>query len=766
MDQREWDYGARMSRERRAADPWLTREREAEIDDAEPRWSALTDTGSMTPSPEALTWQRRADAWAQQSEIEPYSGGGGQAVEPANRWSDVAATGRPTFPADGTGWRTQTSEWRATGARWRQTTEWRSSTGSHVWRSTTEAWQPGDDDEQQQPTISGTAWPTPEDNTRDVSSSWSATKPVEQTWSSSGTPSWQQPATSWDSGRRTPGENTTDVAGWDRSGGSGWQSGPRDDGRHYVREDDRAAWRQADTEWSTRRGRRRAPEPDEQPSGGSGWSSGDETDNWAGHADTGNISYAPTSAPSFGSRSVRRGPQPPPPDDAAAAQRGQTPIQFGVRPGSRRAAPDEGPSGPIDTGAASAGQPERQRGQSRRGRGPQRYNANPTNWREDTASWDAEPDTSNWTRDPDTGQWSRAEDDPRVLAWRAEAARRDQMRQGDADEQPGRGEQPTPDGAVGWGGRRGQWDDEPSGPIGGVPGGPLPSSAVPDGPGSRPRSAMPAPRSAMPAPRSVMPSQRIAMPSQRSAMPSQRSATPSSGGAGWAAGGAPWNGADQPDPYSSGRIHADQPDAYTSGRIRADQGPGRFGAEQYDSGGRRRAPEADSGSWDARQGRPTGPEDDYAADGRRQGPMPPRALPAGRSGWPQQAGPRELPAGPSGSTTPEQSWPDRGQEQAGYGARQYGYETPRRTGAPETDGTFDLRRATGGNAGWSDPRSADPVGNSWSDPRSTGPADAAWTDARRGDVSGGRSDLAPRRRSGCQLLGRRPARRAAGRQPG
>src|SRR5690349_8032750 len=99
-----------MSRDRRGADPWPTRE--PEINESEPSWSALTDTGSMTPSPEALTWQRRADAWAQQGDqqgdLEPYSGGGGgQAIEPANRWSDVAATGRPTFPADGAGWRTQ-----------------------------------------------------------------------------------------------------------------------------------------------------------------------------------------------------------------------------------------------------------------------------------------------------------------------------------------------------------------------------------------------------------------------------------------------------------------------------------------------------------------------------------------------------------------------------------------------------------------------------------------------------------------------------------
>ncbi|HEX5202661.1 MAG TPA: hypothetical protein VFW27_22250, partial [Actinoplanes sp.] len=127
-----------MPRDRRAAQPWPSPSPErTDFAEPEPKWASLTDTGSMQPSPEAQAWQERADAWAQQAESDS------QAVEPANRWSDVAATGRPTFPADGVGWRTETAEWRATGARWRQTTEWRSTTGTHGWRSTTEAWQTG-----------------------------------------------------------------------------------------------------------------------------------------------------------------------------------------------------------------------------------------------------------------------------------------------------------------------------------------------------------------------------------------------------------------------------------------------------------------------------------------------------------------------------------------------------------------------------------------------------------------------------------------------
>ncbi|WP_189332043.1 hypothetical protein [Actinoplanes ianthinogenes] len=801
----------------------------------------------MTPSPEALTWQRRADAWAQQSqgqgqgqgEIEPYAGGGGQAVEPANRWSDVTSTGRPTFPADGTGWRTQTSEWRATGARWRQTTEWRSSTGSHVWRSTTEAWQSENEAEATpaRPTISGTSWPTTEQESagreswsdtpswrREADTGRAATTPVEQTWSSGSstpswqrpsaqTPSWQQPSTqapswqqpstqtpswqqpaaptpswqqpagstpswqrpaaeswsssapvsdSWSADRRgaTRGENTTDIGGWDqRSDGPGWQAGPRDDGRHFVRKDDRAAWqRGAETEWSTRRGRRRAPEPEVPPTGGSGWSTTSDTDNWAGHTDTGNIALSPTSptadqgapAPSWGSRSARRG-QPAEPEgysDAYGAERtGQTPIRYGVRPESstrlsRRAAPDDGPvafrdegaaasgglperhrgpaglperqrgagsfgdespaasgvlparqrgtgqfgdestaaSGGVpgrqrgagqfgdESAAASGGMPARQRGAGRRAQQPQRYNANPTNWREDTSSWEAEPDTSNWTRDPDTGQWSRAEDDPRVLAWRAEAARRERIKDDGAEPQP---EQP------GWGGegRRGRRADEPTGPVGGVPGGPLPSSGMPDGP--RPRSAMPSSGGTW---------------STGAAMPGP--ATPRSAGA-------PWNGAEQPDPY-------------TSGRFRTDQYPPDASRQAYgnDTGARRRAPEPEPEAWPSRS---TG-RDEYQTEGWRQGPLPPRQdppreLPAGRSGgWAEPGYPgqqRELPAGRSTWPEPERGVP----RQTGYGSlppEDSGWAErepePRRTGGPgygygpsEDDGRSwaDLRRPGG-----------------------------------------------------------------------
>ncbi|SFF79529.1 hypothetical protein SAMN05421541_12267 [Actinoplanes philippinensis] len=543
-----------MSRPRRAAGSWPTRE--PEIEEPESRWASLTDTGSMAPSDEALAWQRRADDWAQQSEVEPY-GGGGQAIEPVNRWSsEVTPAGRPTFPADGVGWRTETAEWRATGARWRQTTEWRSSTGSHVWRSTTEAWRAEDEAaEREKPSIPGTAWETGSDRETpswrqspptdqsggtpswrqpaaetpswrqpaaetpswrqpatetpswrrtdpETSSSWqrrpdlpAATTPVEQTpswrqpstqmptWQqpstqtpAASTPSWQQPqqtpswqqpsaptpqAPSWqqpqtpsrrraadtgagtwstaastgstwsDPGRPGPGENTTGMTRWERADAPGWQRSAADDARHLVREDDRAAWRR-DAGYGdrpTRVGRRRAAEADPAPSGGSGWSSGSAADNWADHTDTGSIPVVQDQdeQPAWGARS-------------------EAPSRRDRRRQAEESRPEPGRPEP---GARRGGGTDRRR-----------YNANTTNWREDTASWDADQDTSNWTRDPDTGQWSRAEDDPRVLAWRAEAARRESMK--DQSEPPAR----MP--------RR----DEPAG---GVPGGPLPSSSIPAG---------------------------------------------------------------------------------------------------------------------------------------------------------------------------------------------------------------------------------------------------------------------------------------------
>ncbi|MET0415325.1 MAG: hypothetical protein ABW022_04830, partial [Actinoplanes sp.] len=689
----------------------------------------------MQPSAEALDWQRRADAWAQQAETE-----NGQAVEPANRWSEVA-TGRPTFPADGVGWRTETAEWRATGARWRQTTEWRSTTGSHGFRSTTEAWQTGGSNAyppqaetpMTQPAISSSAWRSdePTDRTTDdprpswqqftepgpsgrqQSESWqSEDRPSWQTpdppqanppsWqqSQNGAPSWQQPQSgtpSWQQSQNgTPGwqqpqtdtpswqqpqtetpswqQPQTDTPSWNQSswlqqeqppttptrqtparqqpgprppaeaspswqqlvdptappgppptgapGTPGWRRGAiegtatwtdltdarsrsetpswqrsdglpeqpnsqrRDDSRHLVREDDRAAaWRRETGEGSPQVGRRRAPEPGSRTSGGTGWTARSDADNWAGHTDTGGIQLYPDpatpEAPSWGEPTGRRALPTTPHDEPTYQIPPATPYETGRRgrpadttgtralppgrqddaprgrrraeeprtdasPPRRRAAryaedePDPGYSQrraaaqsaampldnrrldetrsgrrrrdeappPVDRQAAAQAMPLERRPDEmpppgRRGapeaapKGRAPYNPGRNDWREQTGSWDAEPDTSSWTRDPDTGQWSRAEDDPRVLAWRREAARREEMeRNGGQRALPagpasGNDEVDEPGGPID--------DDDPpprrGGPRGGggmPPGGAAaPWSGSPYGGASAPRSGTP-----------------------------------------------------------------------------------------------------------------------------------------------------------------------------------------------------------------------------------------------------------------------------------
>ncbi|AGZ46816.1 hypothetical protein [Actinoplanes friuliensis] len=304
----------------------------------------------MQPIPEAVAWSLRADAWAQQNPETPSEQSG-----TLSRWSDVAATGRPALPAEGVGWRTQTSEWRSTteSARWRQTTEWRSASGTHGWRTTTEAWQAGDaaatppqpELPTQLPAISGTAWPTPQtdDQTSSGTPTWqpadatpSWQQPPAETWqsgqpratppweSSRGEerPAWQQftdPATPWqaaDAPPPRPREPESSRPAWDTrpswqqfaesprtesatpsapTSYSGSWSTPVDDGRHLVREDDRAAWRQSAagqaglSDGSPQVGRRRAPDVGSRTSGGTGWTVRSDADNWAGHTDTGSM---------------------------------------------------------------------------------------------------------------------------------------------------------------------------------------------------------------------------------------------------------------------------------------------------------------------------------------------------------------------------------------------------------------------------------------------------------------------------------------------
>ncbi|MFC3534280.1 hypothetical protein [Couchioplanes azureus] len=257
----------------------------------------------MQPIPEAVAWSLRAEAWAQNEDqaVERSSSG------TVSRWSDVAATGRPAIPADGVGWRTSTSEWRATSdtARWRQTTEWRSASGTHGWRQTTEAWQSGDSENfrppvdppsSSLPAISGTAWPTPEiiDQSgtppTSAASGWqqSATDapPSWQQPSAPDTPSWQQrPADAAPNGQQRP----VDTPSWQQTPADAppswqqtpadappswqqrsadapsWQQRPADAPPSRPRGDDRPSWQQFATPAAAPSWEASSPQPADAP---------------------------------------------------------------------------------------------------------------------------------------------------------------------------------------------------------------------------------------------------------------------------------------------------------------------------------------------------------------------------------------------------------------------------------------------------------------------------------------------------------------------
>ncbi|MDT4993678.1 MAG: hypothetical protein QOH97_3570 [Actinoplanes sp.] len=283
-----------------------------------PQWQSITDTGSLEPSPEALAWAQRADQWAQQPNLPEQRGHGQWEGGQVSRWSEVVPTG--ATPAEGVGWRTETAEWRATTARWSQTTEWRSTSGTHGWRSTTEAWQTGQAGAEGFPpsgapptggplALSSGSWAAeqqpesyqPDDGSyRTESYTPPSDTPRANGWQQ-GTPSpssWQQPAPAppWQQGVPSPSP-------WETQAGVSWQHVGPQDGRHLVRADDRAQWRQSAAgaaglgEQARQAGRRRAPEDGSARAGvGTGWSTRSEADNWAGHTDTGSMPMFPDAA--------------------------------------------------------------------------------------------------------------------------------------------------------------------------------------------------------------------------------------------------------------------------------------------------------------------------------------------------------------------------------------------------------------------------------------------------------------------------------------
>jgi hypothetical protein len=251
-----------------------------------------------------VEWAERAEAWAQRPE-----GGGGELE--VSRWSSVEPTGRPNFPAEGVGWRTETAEWRATEqtARWRQTTEWRSSSGTHGWRSTTEAWHTGagaenfrpptDQPVRDQLAISGTAWPTPGTDATpgadaqpgeggEISRSWPpADAPTTQNGSTGGV-TWQRftdGTPPWEASNGTPPwEATNGTPPWEAGNGAA----PREAGngaRPWETGNGARPWETGNgaRPWETRNG----TAPGEAANGTAPWDGGGRPGDGARHVETG-----------------------------------------------------------------------------------------------------------------------------------------------------------------------------------------------------------------------------------------------------------------------------------------------------------------------------------------------------------------------------------------------------------------------------------------------------------------------------------------------
>ncbi|WP_412738202.1 hypothetical protein [Krasilnikovia sp. MM14-A1259] len=227
--------------------------------------------------------------------------------------------------------------------------------------------------------------------------------------------SWQRPdaTPSWQAPGGAPGPQTT--PSWQQTEAepaTGSWSAPYDSGRHLVRDDDRAQWRRDSAAGAGRlddrpdqTGRRRVPE------GGTGWSTRSESDNWAGHADTGTM-------PAFTdpAQSTSRGWSPDP--QQAAGGWGTDPQQSTSRGWS--ADPQESTGrGRGTTDPEWAPDPAQSSSRLRRAEperpSPPRRRAEPepdsASWRADLATPDRRYEDDDWRRDPDTGQWSLFEDD-------------------------------------------------------------------------------------------------------------------------------------------------------------------------------------------------------------------------------------------------------------------------------------------------------------------------------------------------------------------
>jgi hypothetical protein len=441
VDQREWDAGARLPRDRHATDTWSPQQSSESPE--KPQSGTVADTGSLQPSPEALAWTQRAEAWAQQS--------------PGD---EEQSAGPLTYSVDGVGWRTEAAEWLAAEqtARWRQTTEWRSASGDHGWRSTTEAWQTGGNAEGFRPpadrplAISSTAWSADQPAGDPEPAQTYSTTP--QTFTTHGSPpGWQQfnggaPAQSAPDSRPAWQQFAASTPPWQAPVGTPAVDPPHDNAYNA----DAPSVDRAETV-STPPWQRVVPPPPVDPANTAGSPPWQQSVAMPAQRNGGGTSWQqlvepprPGTYASSGSAGNGATPWrvPDPPDQPwRAGAVGVAGVGDG-RAGGRRRAPEEeppgtawDPSGDDDradaptwrdwTDAPGARHAERS-GRRDDAEPPSRHRSDAPRWAgtDDGGDWDNRPQNSDpgwrdrsdgWRSEPDSGSWSRGEE-PRTVNWR------------------------------------------------------------------------------------------------------------------------------------------------------------------------------------------------------------------------------------------------------------------------------------------------------------------------------------------------------------
>jgi hypothetical protein len=282
--------------------------RQQQAPEARPSWQTPAEPTQpwqqgRSTGPSWQQGQESSAAWQQESRP-PWQQPAPAAPAPGPSWQTPAAA-----PPPAPSWQTPAAapSWQTPAAAPPPAPSWQTPAAAPSWQTPATpppAWQqPADEPPYraasaaasaptwQQPADSRPSWQQPP---ADPAPSWQQSGEAPPYWQSeperrpnNGRPSWQPGIAATPAGH--PGDAPTDPYG-----GAWSTTGAFDDGRHLVREDDRAQRRRESAagmhdEASWRGGRRRTPDMDETRGGGTGWTVRSDSDNWAGHTDTGNL---------------------------------------------------------------------------------------------------------------------------------------------------------------------------------------------------------------------------------------------------------------------------------------------------------------------------------------------------------------------------------------------------------------------------------------------------------------------------------------------